>query len=71
MAMSELFPRLLDELADSGATVWEDGDLSKVDVSFGGHRMVRNGRFADLDSTIVYSAADRSWSTTSGEECWH
>jgi 2-polyprenyl-6-methoxyphenol hydroxylase-like FAD-dependent oxidoreductase len=57
MAMAELFPGLLDELAASGAPVWDDGDLSKLDLSVVGHRFVRDGRFADLDSTIVYSAS--------------
>jgi hypothetical protein len=35
--------------------VWNDGDLSKLDVSFRGHQIVRSGRFADLSSTTFYS----------------
>ena len=57
LEMSGLFPGLLDELVDSGATVWGDGDLTAVDVSLGGHRLVRNGRFADRDSTTLYGTS--------------
>jgi 2-polyprenyl-6-methoxyphenol hydroxylase-like FAD-dependent oxidoreductase len=53
--LSELFPGLLDELVAHGVPLWSDGDLSKVDVSFRGHQIVRCGRFADLSSTALYS----------------
>jgi 2-polyprenyl-6-methoxyphenol hydroxylase-like FAD-dependent oxidoreductase len=53
--LSELFPGLLDELVAGGVPVWDDGDVSKVDVSFRGHQIVRSGRFADLSSTTFYS----------------
>jgi 2-polyprenyl-6-methoxyphenol hydroxylase-like FAD-dependent oxidoreductase len=53
--LSELFPGLLDELVAHGVPVWNDGDLSKLDVSFRGHQIVRSGRFADLSSTTFYS----------------
>jgi 2-polyprenyl-6-methoxyphenol hydroxylase-like FAD-dependent oxidoreductase len=53
--LSELFPGLLDELVTDGAPVWDDGDLSKIDVSFRGHHILRSGRFADLSSTTFYS----------------
>jgi 2-polyprenyl-6-methoxyphenol hydroxylase-like FAD-dependent oxidoreductase len=53
--LSDLFPGLLDELVTDGAPVWDDGDLSKIDVSFRGHRILRSGRFADLSSTAFYS----------------
>jgi 2-polyprenyl-6-methoxyphenol hydroxylase-like FAD-dependent oxidoreductase len=52
--LSDLFPGLLDELGADGMPVWGDGDLSKVDVSFRGHQIVRSGRFADLSSTTFY-----------------
>ena len=45
--LSDLFPDLLDDLVVCGAPVWKDGDLSKIDMSFRGHRIVRSGRFAD------------------------
>ncbi|MGY4650110.1 FAD-dependent oxidoreductase [Mycobacterium sp. URHB0021] len=56
LAMSELFPGLLEELVASGAPVWEDGDLTKLDFSVAGHRLARHGRFTDLHSTLIYSA---------------
>jgi 2-polyprenyl-6-methoxyphenol hydroxylase-like FAD-dependent oxidoreductase len=53
--LSELFPGLLDQLVADGVPVWNDGDLSKLDVSFHGHQIVRSGRFVDLSSTTFYS----------------
>jgi 2-polyprenyl-6-methoxyphenol hydroxylase-like FAD-dependent oxidoreductase len=57
MAMSELLPGLPQDLAASGARVWEDGDLTKLDMTIAGHRLVRHGRFRDLHATAVYSAS--------------
>jgi 2-polyprenyl-6-methoxyphenol hydroxylase-like FAD-dependent oxidoreductase len=53
--LSDLFPGLMDDLEADGAPVWSDGDLSKVDVSFRGHQILRNGHFSDLASTRFYS----------------
>jgi 2-polyprenyl-6-methoxyphenol hydroxylase-like FAD-dependent oxidoreductase len=53
--LSDLFPGLLDELVAEGVPVWDDGDLSKIDVSFRGHQILRAGQFADLSSTTLYS----------------
>jgi 2-polyprenyl-6-methoxyphenol hydroxylase-like FAD-dependent oxidoreductase len=50
-----LFAGILDELVASGAPVWNDGDTSKVDLSFRGHHLVRAGCFEDLPSTTLYS----------------
>jgi 2-polyprenyl-6-methoxyphenol hydroxylase-like FAD-dependent oxidoreductase len=41
--LEEFFPGLLDELVGAGAPVWDDGDLSKLYVSFGGHELPRSG----------------------------
>jgi 2-polyprenyl-6-methoxyphenol hydroxylase-like FAD-dependent oxidoreductase len=57
LALSELFPGLLDELLDHGVPAWNDGDLSTIYVSFGGHRLVRSGRFTDLHSTTFYGTS--------------
>jgi 2-polyprenyl-6-methoxyphenol hydroxylase-like FAD-dependent oxidoreductase len=54
LILSELFPGILDELTSDGAAVWDDGDLSKIDVTFGGHRIPRSGRFDDLFLTRFY-----------------
>jgi 2-polyprenyl-6-methoxyphenol hydroxylase-like FAD-dependent oxidoreductase len=42
--IDDLFPGFLDELAAEGVRSWDDGDLSKLHLSFGGHEMVRSGR---------------------------
>jgi 2-polyprenyl-6-methoxyphenol hydroxylase-like FAD-dependent oxidoreductase len=41
--LDELFPGFLDDLVADGVPVWGNGDLSKLDLSFGGHRLVRTG----------------------------
>lgn len=46
--LDELFPGLLTDLLADGCIVWDDGDFSKADVSFGGHRFVRSGKFPDF-----------------------
>lgn len=56
LTIAELFPGLLEELVASGAPVWDDGDLSRLEASLVGHRLVRQGQFSDLHSTIFYSA---------------
>jgi Luciferase-like monooxygenase len=43
----ELFTGFLDELVAGGVSVWNDGDLAKVSVSFGGHRIAPSGRSPD------------------------
>ncbi len=48
------FPGILDELVAGGAPVWDDGDLSRFWVSFGGHRMVRSGSIPDPRSLVNY-----------------
>jgi 2-polyprenyl-6-methoxyphenol hydroxylase-like FAD-dependent oxidoreductase len=40
----ELFPGILGELVADGAPVWDDGDLSKLHLSFGGHDILRSGK---------------------------
>ena len=44
--MDELFPGFLNELVANGVPVWDDGDLSKLHLSFGGHEMPRSGNIA-------------------------
>ncbi|OBI51715.1 2-polyprenyl-6-methoxyphenol hydroxylase-like oxidoreductase [Mycobacterium kyorinense] len=52
--MGELFPGFVDELVAGGARVWNDGDLSRFWVSFGGHRFLRSGTIPDPDSIVSY-----------------
>ena len=44
--LDEFFPGLLDELVAAGAPVWDDGELSELHLSFGGHEMLRSGKIA-------------------------
>lgn len=44
--LDELFPGLLNELVADGVPVWDDGELSKLHLSFGGHEMLRSGEIA-------------------------
>ena len=46
-ALAELFPGLLDELAEAGAVVVTDGDLSRIYARVGGWELKRSGRLAD------------------------
>lgn len=41
--LDELFPGILDELAAHGVPVWDNGDLSQMHLSFGGHEVIRSG----------------------------
>ena len=38
--LDEFFPGVLDDLVAAGAPVWDDGDLSKLYLSYGGHEML-------------------------------
>ncbi|MDT5008873.1 MAG: hypothetical protein QOH57_490 [Mycobacterium sp.] len=41
--VEELFPGILDELVAKGVPVWDDGDLSKLHLSFGGYNILGSG----------------------------
>jgi 2-polyprenyl-6-methoxyphenol hydroxylase-like FAD-dependent oxidoreductase len=56
--LDELFPGILDELVAGGAPVWDDADLSKLHVSFGGHDFLRSGTMAvDPKAMAMYMAS--------------
>jgi 2-polyprenyl-6-methoxyphenol hydroxylase-like FAD-dependent oxidoreductase len=52
-AVEELFPGLLDELADDGAAVFDGTDLSKLYFCMGGHVAVRTGAAKEI---TIYNA---------------
>jgi 2-polyprenyl-6-methoxyphenol hydroxylase-like FAD-dependent oxidoreductase len=52
--MGELFPGMLEELAAAGVPVWDDGDLSKLDLSISGHRLARRGSVPGGQLTAIY-----------------
>lgn len=44
--LDEFFPGILDELVADGAPVWDDGEYSRLYMSFAGHVMPRSGKAA-------------------------
>jgi 2-polyprenyl-6-methoxyphenol hydroxylase-like FAD-dependent oxidoreductase len=53
--LDEFFPGLLNELVAAGAPVWDDGDLSKAYLSYGGHRVLPSGVVAgDYEEMALY-----------------
>ena len=53
--LDELFPGILDELVAGGAPVWDDAELSKLYVSYGGHEVLRSGKLAgDRKASALY-----------------
>ncbi|MCV7031156.1 FAD-dependent oxidoreductase [Mycobacterium sherrisii] len=52
--LGELFPGLLDQLIAHGVPVWADGDLSKLYLSIGGHRLARIGRLRHPAANTAY-----------------
>ena len=53
--LDEFFPGILRELVADGAPVWDDADLSKLHLSFGGHDMLRSGKIAlDPKAMAIY-----------------
>ena len=51
--LDELFPGLLKELVAAGAPVWDDGELSQLHLSFGGHEMLRSGKLASEPTALA------------------
>jgi 2-polyprenyl-6-methoxyphenol hydroxylase-like FAD-dependent oxidoreductase len=53
--LEQLFPGILNELVADGAPVWADGELSRLYISFAGHRVVRSGKSAlDHKANAMY-----------------
>ncbi|AQT80901.1 hypothetical protein B1R94_19030 [Mycolicibacterium litorale] len=59
--VDELFPGILAELAADGSPVWDDGDLARVLLEYGGHTFVRSGRMAGLTASYLPSRAFLDW----------
>src|SRR5271156_3797317 len=55
----ELFPGFLDELVADGAPVWDDGELSKLHLSFGGHEMLRSGKVSKEPKALAIHMPSR------------
>ncbi|ORW84676.1 2-polyprenyl-6-methoxyphenol hydroxylase-like oxidoreductase [Mycobacterium sp. IEC1808] len=54
--MDRLFPGFLDELVAGGARVWNDGDLSRLWLTFAGHPLLRSGEVPDPESIVIHHA---------------
>ena len=65
----ELFPGLLEEMITAGAHRWNDGDLSRFNVIFGGHLLKHDGAIPHPDSLVNHSPAGRFSSVTCGAGC--
>ncbi|KUI27461.1 NAD(P)/FAD-dependent oxidoreductase [Mycobacterium sp. GA-2829] len=52
--LDDLFPGFLDELVAEGAHRWDDGDMSRFDISFGGHNLLRTGRMPEPESLVQH-----------------
>jgi 2-polyprenyl-6-methoxyphenol hydroxylase-like FAD-dependent oxidoreductase len=57
--LDEFFPGILDELVADGAPVWDDGEFSKFYLSYGGHEVVRSGKFVGYDKTLAMYMSSR------------
>lgn len=55
--LEEFFPGLLRQLRAAGATVCDDGNLSRISLRGGGYELNRSGRFADPDTVVMYLAS--------------
>lgn len=55
-SLEQLFPGFLDELVVGGARVWDDGDLSRLCINFGGHELLRSGNVPDPESIVIHYA---------------
>jgi 2-polyprenyl-6-methoxyphenol hydroxylase-like FAD-dependent oxidoreductase len=56
--LEEFFPGILNELVADGAPVWADGELSRFYLSYGGHEVVRSGKFVgDHKALAMYMSS--------------
>jgi 2-polyprenyl-6-methoxyphenol hydroxylase-like FAD-dependent oxidoreductase len=59
--LDELFPGFRDELVAGGVDSWDDGDLSRLCISIGGHQMARFGRSPNPPSILFPSRPVLEW----------
>jgi 2-polyprenyl-6-methoxyphenol hydroxylase-like FAD-dependent oxidoreductase len=58
--LDELFPGLLDELVAAGAPVLDDGDLSKLHMSYSGHVVVQSGKITGDPKALALYVPSRA-----------
>lgn len=56
LTLGELFPGILDELVADGVPVWDDGELSRLNIRYNDHLMIRTGKAAvdDYKQAAMY-----------------
>ncbi len=59
--LDELFPGFVDELTAMGVGSWDDGDLSKLWMSAGGHEATRSGKAPDAPAIYFPSRPLLEW----------
>ncbi|KUI29884.1 2-polyprenyl-6-methoxyphenol hydroxylase-like oxidoreductase [Mycobacterium sp. IS-1742] len=55
--LDELFPGYLDDLVAAGAHRWDDGDMSKFDISFAGHVILNTCRLPRPETLVQHYAS--------------
>ena len=60
--LEELFPGFVAELTGMGVECWDDGDLSKLHLSVGGHQLLRSGIAPDAPVVLLPSRPLLEWS---------
>ena len=58
--LDELFPGLLDELVAAGAPVLDDGDLSRLHMSYSGHLVVQSGKITGDPKALALYVPSRA-----------
>jgi 2-polyprenyl-6-methoxyphenol hydroxylase-like FAD-dependent oxidoreductase len=58
--LDELFPGLLDELVAAGAPVLDDGDMSKLHMSYSGHVVVQSGKITGDPKALALYVPSRA-----------
>ena len=59
--LDELLPGILGDIADDGAPVWSDGDMSKMIIEYAGHRFLGSGRLANPVANYLPSRRLLDW----------
>ncbi|MGA9357794.1 MAG: 2-polyprenyl-6-methoxyphenol hydroxylase-like oxidoreductase, partial [Mycobacterium sp.] len=59
--LDELFPGLLDELVAAGAPVLDDGDLSRLHMSYSGHVVVQSGKITGDPKALALYVPSRAF----------
>jgi 2-polyprenyl-6-methoxyphenol hydroxylase-like FAD-dependent oxidoreductase len=58
--LDELFPGLMDELVAAGAPVLDDGDLSRLHMSYSGHVVVQSGKITGDPKALALYVPSRA-----------